>query len=98
MPPPLGDDAQRQPMRRVGPGEAVEDKHLAALEVVYHPRVQALEMRPVHRLIDLAPPDAGFARDLAHEELVRRRPPRALASKSDQCAVARQRAFAPTEA
>ena len=54
----LGDDADRQPVARVGAGVAVLHEELAALDVVEQPLVQRVEVPRLDRPVDLAPPDA----------------------------------------
>jgi hypothetical protein len=70
MPRELVDHPDRQPIRRVGAREAVEDEQFLVLERSEHLVVQDVELRRVNRPVDLAPCDLTRARRLADDEFV----------------------------
>src|SRR5215510_11632777 len=97
MPGLFADDPDREPMRGIGAGEPVEHKHVAPLEMAGDFRAQLLEMLARHRLVDFAPPDARFARRLAHYELVARRAARPFAGEGHERTGAGETALIATQ-
>src|SRR5439155_21192508 len=98
MPREFAEDADRQSVRGIGASETIEHKHVAPLEMLGHLRAQLLKMVARHRLVDFAPPDARFARRLAHDEFVAGRTAGAFSGKGDERAGAGEAAFVPVQA
>ena len=59
-------------MARLRPRVEVLDVQLDPRKVVRHAIVESIERVPLHRVIDVAPPDVPFGRGLAHDVLVAR--------------------------
>ena len=80
-----GDDADADPMRRVGAGECVDDvEALLPGEVVDDLAAERLEVVLLDRAVDLAPPDPLLGARLADDELVLGRPSGEAAGVDDQ--------------
>ncbi len=90
----LGDDADRQPVRRVGARPAVLDEELLAPQVGQHAPLEPVERRGVDRPIDLAPRDVLLARGFLDDELVVGGSTGVLARRAHQRALGRDHAFA----
>ena len=93
VPGELVDDANRQLVLAVGAGPGVEDVEFLVLQIRHHVLVERVELGFVHGPVDVAPVHVPFARRLAHDELVVRRPSGVLAGLADEWALSGQNAL-----
>ena len=84
VPRAVGDDANAEPVRRVGSGERVHDVQVARLQVRDELVAKALEAGVLDRLVHAAPPDPALGARLADDELVPRRAAGVLAGVDDE--------------
>src|SRR6202035_5674026 len=70
VPGAVGDDAHLEPIVRIRAAVHVLDEDLATLEIGGKPPAHAVEDLFGHRLVDVAPPDVGFARRLLDDVFV----------------------------
>ena len=80
----LGDDADVDAVAGIGAGVAVEDEDVLVLQVLLARSRQGVELLPLERPVDVAPPDVGVDRRIFDQELVVRRAPGVLARLADQ--------------
>ena len=87
--------AHRQPMRLVGTREQIlHEQVLGAIEIRLHIGQERVEVRGLHRLIDLAPVHIRGRRRFPHDELVVRRAARVRRRHGDEGPHVGERAFA----
>ena len=86
----FGDDADGQPVARVGSGESVLHEEVAALRVSHHAVAQGVELLLRKFFVDLAPEDLVIARRLAHDGFIFGRASGVLARVDEQRAVRRE--------
>ena len=61
MPGAFGDDSDRHLILGVGPGIAILDKNILALEISQHPEIEDFKLFRIHGHVDRTPPDLFFA-------------------------------------
>ena len=69
----FGDDADAQPMARIGTGPAIENEQIAALQVRADAIVEAVKGSGFEGAIDRSPPDLLAIRRIGDEEAITRR-------------------------
>ena len=72
-------DANGQLVLRVGAAPGVEDVEFLILQIRHHVLVERVELRFLHRPVDVAPVHVPFARRFLDDELIVRRPSGVLA-------------------
>ena len=91
------DDADGDPLLRVGAGERIDDVDVAVADVRDDLLAQTLEVLLRDLRVDLAPPDPVLGARLADDELVLRRAARVLARVDGQRAALGEPALVPLE-
>ena len=97
VPRAVSDHAEREPVRRVGARERIDDVELLVLEERDDLRAQPLEALLVDRPVDASPVDPVLGLRLADDELVVRRPARVVSGVDDERAALGELPLAPEQ-
>jgi hypothetical protein len=90
----FSDDANRDPIFRIGASEAVLHIYIFSPQVGQNLLAQLVEVGLLERTVHLAPPDVFLRRRLTHDELIVRSAPGVLARVDDQRPQMRDAPFA----
>ena len=94
LPSVLADHPYPQPEIGVGAGVAILHEQLAIIEIIDDAAVQAFEIGPFERPVDIAPPDSVGSRGILDDEFIVGRAAGMLARQSDQRTVGGKQRFA----